>query len=90
VTGTFDRVVIERASNGSVARVRIFDFKTDRTGTTAAEWDATARRHARQMTLYRQAAAVLCGVSTAVVAAAIVLVNAVSAEGSRAAPIVLR
>lgn len=64
VTGVFDRVVVERAANGGVAVVTVYDFKTDRVEDSAGI-DAAVVRHAGQMKLYRQAAAVVAGAPAA-------------------------
>jgi ATP-dependent exoDNAse (exonuclease V) beta subunit len=61
VTGVFDRVVIERTTEGAVRAVTVFDFKTDRVKDAAAV-AAAIKRHAGQLGLYRRVAAVLAGV----------------------------
>ena len=63
VTGTMDRVIIERAADGRPVRATVFDFKTDRV--EAAEAATAARAHDSQMRLYRQAAARLTGLPEA-------------------------
>ena len=63
VTGVLDRVLVVRDERGRIARVVVYDFKTDRvcdTADTAREWRA---RYAAQMQLYRRAVAVLTGAS---------------------------
>ncbi len=64
ITGVFDRVVLSR-EGGSVASVTIYDFKTDRG--EAGDLAKIATRYARQMAIYRKAAARLAGVSEACV-----------------------
>ena len=59
VTGTFDRVVLERDAAGRFFRATVFDFKTDRIGDTDPR--VAARRYAGQLGLYRQVAARLTG-----------------------------
>ncbi len=65
VTGTIDRVVIERTAEGRALRAAVYDFKTgwvEPDGATTA-----ARRHDGQMRLYRQAVARLTGLPEAAV-----------------------
>jgi ATP-dependent exoDNAse (exonuclease V) beta subunit len=61
ITGVFDRVVIERESNGRARAVVVYDFKTDAVASIdeAAE---RAARYAEQLGTYRRVAAVLAGV----------------------------
>jgi ATP-dependent helicase/nuclease subunit A len=72
VTGVFDRVVVERDQAGRAVRATVFDFKTD---LVAGEADVAAAvaRHAGQLNLYRQVAAVLTGLDMAAVACELVL-----------------
>ena len=53
INGTFDRVHIHYAENGSIERAEIIDFKTDRiTGSTTLE--IAAEHHRPQLELYRK------------------------------------
>lgn len=61
VTGTMDRVVIERRADGVALRATVYDFKTDRI--EESQMAATARKYDSQMRLYRQAVARLTGLS---------------------------
>lgn len=61
VTGVFDRVVVRR-ENGVARDVMVYDFKTDQIGEAGA-LEAAVRRHAAQLNLYREVAAVLAGVT---------------------------
>ena len=70
VTGTIDRVVIERTAEGRAVRATVYDFKTERV--EPAVMAAAARRHDSQMRLYRQAVARLTGLPEAAVRAAVV------------------
>jgi ATP-dependent exoDNAse (exonuclease V) beta subunit len=56
VSGIFDRVVIQRAPDGSITSAVIYDFKTDH-GTPAE----IEERYAGQMSVYRQAVSKLLG-----------------------------
>lgn len=70
VTGTMDRVVIERAADGRAVRAVVYDFKTDN---VAAGREAEAgQKHDGQMRLYRQAVARLTGLPLSAVAGAVV------------------
>jgi len=55
ITGVFDRVIVDCAENGEPLRAEVYDFKTDEDTAGAAQ------RHARQLALYRAAAAQLTG-----------------------------
>jgi ATP-dependent helicase/nuclease subunit A len=70
VTGTMDRVVIERAPDGRVIRATVYDFKTDRVD--IGRLAMAARKHDGQMRLYRQAVARLTGIPEEAVEAAVV------------------
>jgi ATP-dependent helicase/nuclease subunit A len=70
ITGTMDRVVIERGPDGRPSRATVYDFKTD--AVAAAGVDAIARRYSGQMRLYRQAAARLAGLPLTEVRGALV------------------
>ena len=70
VTGTMDRVVIERTAEGRALWATVYDFKTERVD--AAETAAAARRHDGQMRLYRQAVTRLTGLPEAAVSAFVV------------------
>lgn len=75
VTGVFDRVVIERGTDGNVQCVTVIDFKTDR----LASEDEIARavqRYAEQLILYRRAAARLAGVQLDQVTCKLLLTDA--------------
>ena len=74
VTGVFDRVVVERDAGGAVARVTVFDFKTDRVGDAAALAEA-ARRHAPQVKLYCRVAAALARVAPETVAGELIFTH---------------
>jgi ATP-dependent helicase/nuclease subunit A len=74
VTGVFDRVVVERDSDGRPRAARVFDFKTDRVS-TPAEVAAAAETHRAQMCLYRRAAAVLTGLDPEAVSPEIVFTH---------------
>ncbi len=84
ITGKFDRVIVERAADGVVERVRVYDFKTDRVGRDPSEWRSVADGHARQMTIYGRAAARLAGAPPDRVTTSVILVNAAHADGRRA------
>jgi ATP-dependent exoDNAse (exonuclease V) beta subunit len=73
VTGVFDRVVVERTEAGAVARVTVYDFKTDRMEDTPEERTRVVARYARQLETYRKMAALLTGASLAQVGCALVL-----------------
>ena len=60
ITGVFDRVIVERGSEGRAVRARVIDFKTDRA--TEAELPAVVARHAAQLNTYRRVAAILAGI----------------------------
>jgi ATP-dependent helicase/nuclease subunit A len=70
VTGTVDRVVIERTAGGEILRARIYDFKTDRLSTE--QLNAAVAKHDGQMQLYRQAVARLTGLPLSAVEAWVV------------------
>lgn len=70
ITGVFDRVVVERDANGKALRAAVYDFKTDE------RIDGAAERHARQLELYRAAAAQLTGLSLRQVGCFLVLTRA--------------
>ena len=70
VTGTIDRVVIERTAEGRAVRATVYDFKTERVEPAVVA--AAARRHDSQMRLYRQAVARLTGLPEVAVRAAVV------------------
>ncbi len=70
VTGTIDRVVIERTASGEILRARIYDFKTDRLSEESLS--AAVKKHHGQMRLYRQAVAALTGLSLPAVEAWVV------------------
>lgn len=70
VTGTIDRVVIERTVEGRALRATVYDFKTERVEPTEAV--AAARQHDSQMRLYRQAVARLTGLPEMAVRAVVV------------------
>jgi len=72
VTGTFDRVVVVRDAARRALRATVFDFKTDSVA-GESEIAATAARYAGQLSLYRQAAAVLAGLGPEAVSCEIVL-----------------
>ena len=61
ITGVFDRVHLVRDTSGAVARVVVYDFKTDRLDSAADPARELRSRYTRQMHLYRRAAAVLTG-----------------------------
>ena len=73
ITGTFDRVIVERDAAGRAIRATVFDFKTDRIETGGLAVAATLDRHRPQLELYRQAAALLTGLDPAAVACELVL-----------------
>lgn len=66
VTGVFDRVVVAQDSQGRAIRAEVFDFKTDLVTGEAGLKELVAR-HAAQLELYRQVAAVLAGLDVAAV-----------------------
>ena len=70
VTGVFDRVVLRCAPDGRPERAVVYDFKTDRGA--KADLQRAAARHAGQILLYRQVAAVLTGLPLAAVEAELV------------------
>lgn len=69
LSGVFDRVVILRGADSAAVSACVYDFKTDEVTSGAGE------RHARQMNLYRRAAAVLLGLSPAAVTCRLVMVR---------------
>jgi len=73
VTGTFDRVVLERNAAGRLSRATVFDFKTDRIGATDAR--PAAARYAGQLGLYRQVAARLTGLAPEEIAGEVVFTS---------------
>jgi ATP-dependent helicase/nuclease subunit A len=89
VSGVFDRVIVERGPDGSAARVRVYDFKTDRVGTDSDAWQEAAERYRGQLTLYRAAAALLTGAPPERVSCAIVFTGALDTAGRRPEPIVV-
>ncbi len=74
VTGVFDRVVVERDARGAVARVTVFDFKTDRVGDAAALAEAV-HRHTPQVKLYCRVAAALARVARETVAGELIFTH---------------
>ena len=66
VTGVFDRVVVAQDSKGRATRAKVFDFKTDLVTGEAGLKELVAR-HAPQLELYRQVAAVLAGLEVTAV-----------------------
>jgi len=70
VTGTMDRVVIERAPDGGAVRATVYDFKTD--GVRSGQAAAAVQKHDGQMRLYRQAVARLTGLPVSAVDGAVV------------------
>lgn len=61
ITGVFDRVHLVRDTSGAIARVVVYDFKTDRLDSAADPARELRTRYTRQMHLYRRAATVLTG-----------------------------
>jgi len=82
VTGTFDRVVIERAPPTGAARsARVQDFKTDRLGeggASAAERaiERLTAHYRPQLEAYRRAASILLGLAPGAVCTELVLLDA--------------
>lgn len=72
VTGVFDRVRIERGSDGQVVAATVFDFKTDALRGAAAELERAVARHAPQLNLYRRVVARLVGLPESAVGAEVV------------------
>lgn len=68
VTGVFDRVVVERGSDGRARRATVFDFKTNQISDEAVV-RAAAQRYRPQLNLYRRVVAVLLGLPEAAVEA---------------------
>ncbi len=71
VTGVFDRVVVERDGGGRALRATVVDFKTDRMA-GAEQMAEAVGRHAGQLNLYRQVAAVLTGLKVGAVSCELV------------------
>ncbi len=61
ITGSFDRVVVERNEDGRVAGASIYDFKTDDVGDGGAV-NTRAGHYAPQMRAYRDALAQMVGI----------------------------
>ncbi len=75
ITGAFDRVVIERDRDGSVARATIMDFKTDEiTGEAALR--QMAERYRPQLYLYREALARILAIEPSRIALRLVFTHA--------------
>jgi ATP-dependent exoDNAse (exonuclease V) beta subunit len=72
VTGVFDRVVLDRATDGRVVAATVFDFKTDAVSATPEAIRAGAARHRAQLALYREVLARLTGLPVASVRAEVV------------------
>lgn len=71
LTGTFDRVIVERGDLGAALRATVFDFKTELI-TDEPSRAAAIASHAPQLNLYRRVAAVLTGLPPAAVRCEIV------------------
>ncbi|MCC5024675.1 MAG: UvrD-helicase domain-containing protein [Candidatus Synoicihabitans palmerolidicus] len=59
ITGVFDRVVIERNTEGRALKATVYDFKTDRV--SPEEYTEEAKRYAAQLALYGGVVAQLTG-----------------------------
>lgn len=67
ISGRFDRVVLRRAADGSIAGAEIFDYKSNRLADDPARAAAVAERYREQMDDYRNALAALLNISPTVV-----------------------
>ena len=74
ISGTFDRVVLQRLHDGPWQTAQILDFKSSRLDSEADEGDA-AQRYAPQLRLYRQAVAALTGITPAAVNSALLFTD---------------
>lgn len=72
ISGTFDRVIVEKDAQRRAVRATVFDFKSDRGG----DPQTALVRHAAQLTVYRRVVAVLTGLPPGAVRAVIVLTQA--------------
>jgi ATP-dependent helicase/nuclease subunit A len=72
ITGVFDRVVVAQDAAGRAMRAEVFDFKTDTVADESGVADVVGR-HAAQLGVYRQVAAVLAGLDPAVVECTLVI-----------------
>lgn len=81
ITGIFDRVLVERAGDGSANRATVFDFKTDFIPQGSGGLDQVAESYRGQMELYRKAAAILCGIDPSSVSCALVFTRAANGNG---------
>ncbi len=72
VSGTFDRVRIERDARGRICRAKVYDFKTDRGGGSGTEEAKQTARHVPQLNLYRRALARLTGLAESEVEAEVI------------------
>ena len=70
VSGTFDRVEVERGEDGAVVRARILDYKTDSVKTDE-EIAARAERYRSQITTYRNALSLILGIPVSSIDAAL-------------------
>lgn len=66
LSGTFDRVAIERDSDGTPVRATIIDFKTDRVA-TADEISESAGKYRPQLETYREVLQRMTGLSASVI-----------------------
>ena len=66
LSGTFDRVVIERDLSGGATAATILDFKTDRVGSDE-EIDAAAAKYRPQLETYREVLRRMTGLPVAAV-----------------------
>ena len=74
ISGIFDRVVIERDSDGTATAARVYDFKSE-VVRTRAEIEERLRLHAEQLLTYRRAARALSGLPLAKVSCEVVFTS---------------
>jgi ATP-dependent exoDNAse (exonuclease V) beta subunit len=72
ITGVFDRVVVVQDAMGRAMRAEVFDFKTDAVADESGVAEIVAR-HAAQLGVYRQVAALLAGLDPAAVECTLVI-----------------
>lgn len=74
VSGKFDRVVVERDEGTRPVRAAVYDFKTDQCPPDS-DFVRLARRHARQLAIYRRAVCALTGLDPAAIRCEVVFVR---------------
>lgn len=86
ITGVFDRVVVHRNEDGTIASVDVLDFKTDRITADPNSWIQAAGHHRGQMQFYRTAAASLTGTPRQKVTVAVIFTCPIGDFQSHAPP----